>query len=116
MIRPVSHRAVSKTQSYFCSRKTLGLFISQYLQHALRRLFLCVDPIDELSILIITDDHVLGRGDQAMFDAAVTADLILVGAGMKKTDIQRFAVIELGQEHFIDMLFGIVVIMAVAGD
>src|ERR1022692_4659340 len=92
------------------------LFIPENFQHALRSLLLGIDPVHQFSILISFKDDVFGRWDQAVFDAAIAADLILVGAGMKKTDIEWFAIFYFGQKDFIDVLFRIIVIMAVAGD
>src|SRR5450631_1957717 len=92
------------------------LFVTQDLQHALRRLFLGVYPVDEFAVLVVTDDDVFGRGDEAVLDAPVAADLVLVGAGVEKSHIERLAVVEFRKKYLIDVLFRIVIIVAVAGD
>ena len=61
----------------------------------------------------------LGRWDHAMLDPAIARKLVLVSAGMEEAYVQRvFALflIQLGQEHRIDMLFRCVEVMAIAGE
>ena len=50
-----------------------------------------------------------------MFNATISAYLILVCTGMKEADVQRLAIANLWQKHFINMFFTIVIIVAVAG-
>src|SRR5450432_1265467 len=64
---------------------TIHLFVSQNFQHALRSLFFCIQPVYELPVFVIIYDHMFGRRYQAMFYAAIPADLILVSTGMKKS-------------------------------
>ena len=66
----------------------------------------------------------LGRRNEAMLNAAIAANLILVGAGVKKSYIQGLFIIiripigifQFWKKHFINMFFGVVIIMPVAGD
>ena len=51
-----------------------------------------------------------------MLDAAITADLVLVGAGMENPTYKGSPLLIFGKEYFIDMFFGIVIIMTVAGN
>ncbi len=52
-----------------------------------------------------------------MLDATVTADLVLVSSGVKKSNIKRFGTISFfREEHFVDMFFRIVIVMAVTRD
>ena len=77
----------------------VGIFlsdISKDLQHALCRLLFGIDPVFQLSIFIIFYDHVLWRWDQAVLDAPITTDLVLVSARMKKAHVQGFVPIGLG--------------------
>src|SRR5450432_733574 len=64
---------------------TIHLFVSQNFQHALCSLFFCIQPVYELPVFVIIYGHMFGRRDQAMFYAAIPADLILVSTGMKKS-------------------------------
>src|SRR5690348_13274130 len=93
----------------------LPLLIAQYLQHALPALLLGIEPVFQLPVLVIAHDHMLGSRDEAMLDAAVSAQLVLVSTGMKESDIERFSAVELGKEDLVDMLFGCVEVMAVTG-
>ena len=50
-------------------------------------------------------DRVAEASVGAVVDAAVPADLVLVGAGMKKPYIQGFVAIGFWQENFVDVFF-----------
>ena len=82
----------------FYSIFTPVLLVSQDFQHALCCLFFGIKPVNQLSVFIIVNDNVFGRRNQAMFDSTISADLILVSAGMKKSEVQRFAVVQLWAE------------------
>jgi hypothetical protein len=45
----------------------------------------------------------LWRRNQAMFYTAIATDLILVGTGMKEPYIQRFSIVYLRKEYFVDV-------------
>src|SRR6185295_10800989 len=92
------------------------LSIPQDFQHALGCLFFGIYPIDQFTILIMAHNDMLGRRNKAMLDSTIATDLVLVRAFMKKSNIQRFSIGKLWKKHFINMLFRIIVIMAVAGN
>src|SRR5690348_13432847 len=75
-----------------------------------------MNPVNDFPVFIFIQHHILWRRNEAMFYTAVAAYLVLVSARMKKTYIQWFAVFNLWQKHFVDVFFGIVVIVAVAGN
>lgn len=90
--------------------------ITQYLQHTLRRLLFGINPIFQFSILVIIYKYIFRRWNQAMFDSTITADLILIGAGVEEANIQGFLILHFGKKYFIDVLLTVVIIIAVAGD
>lgn len=48
------------------SSRLAGFFlsdISEYFQHALRRLFFCIQPVNQFSIFIFFNDHMFWRWD-----------------------------------------------------
>ena len=57
-----------------------------------------------------------GGRDEAMLDSSISSQGLLVCAGMKKSDIQVFFVVDHGEEHFSGMGLGVVVVHAVAGE
>ena len=86
-------------------------------EHALSALFLCINPIYQLSIFIIVNHNMFRRRNKAMFDTTIAADLVLVSAGMKKSHIQAVLhFLIFGKKNFIDMFFGIIIIMTVTGN
>src|SRR4051812_47826044 len=63
------------------------VLVAQYFQHALCSLLFGVTPVDQFAVFIMFYYDVFWRWYQAMFYPAITTDLILVGAGMKKANI-----------------------------
>ena len=62
-----------------------------------------MDPVRQFAVLIIAHDNMFGRRDETVLDPPIPADLVLVGAGMKKAYIKRFPILDLWQEYFVDM-------------
>ncbi len=57
----------------------------------------------------------LGRRDQAVLDAAETAQRLLVGSRVEEPDILRIARLQFREENGVRMRLGVVEIFAVAG-
>lgn len=60
------------------------LHIAQYLKHTLGGLLPGIHPIYQFAVLIVPHNNVFGRWNEAVFNAAVTTNLILISAGMKE--------------------------------
>ena len=60
----------------------------------------------------------LGSGLEAVLDASVACDGLLVGSGVEETDVQGFRVVrgDLREEDGVGVLLGVVVVLAVAGE
>ena len=73
------------------------LNVSQNFQHTLGGLLFRIYPINKFAIFVVSNNDVFGRGDHAVLDTAIAADLVLVGTGMEKPEVQWFAfAIDLG--------------------
>ena len=68
-------------------------------------LFFGIHPIHQLAVFVMIKNNIFWRWDKAMFNSTITADLVLIGAGMKKPYIQRFSIVYFGKKDFIDMFF-----------
>ncbi len=73
--------------------KLLHLHIAQNLQHALGTLLFSIHPILKVTLPVVPDYNMFRTRNKAMFNAAVTTYLILVGTRVKETDIQRFVTV-----------------------
>ena len=89
--------------------------IAQNLEHGFVALFLCKQFGNVFAVLILVDDDVLWSRDEAVLDAAVAPETLLIGTGVEETDIERVVFLQLGQENGIGVRVGIVVVFAVAG-
>ena len=65
---------------------------------------------------IFVNNNLLGRGNQTMVQSPKTAYGFLVGTCVKKSDIEGFLIIKNRQMNRIDMLFTVVIIVAVASE
>ena len=59
--------------------------ISQGLQHGFKRLFFCKKFCGNLSVLIAVNQHMFGRGNQAVLNSSVTCNGFLVSSCVKKS-------------------------------
>ena len=50
-------------------------------------------------------------GDEAVLDAAVAADALLVGTRVEESDVERFVLLQLRQEDGVGMGVGVVVVL-----
>ena len=71
---------------------------------------------DVFAILVLVDNDVLGRGDEAVLYAAVAAEAFLVGAGVEEADVEGVVFLQLGEEDGVGVGVGVVVVFAVAGE
>ena len=72
-----------------------------------------------LSIVLgLVDDDVLGSWLEAVLDAAVAGDGLLVGSCVEESDVQGLRVVrvDLREEDGVGVLLGVVVVLAVAGE
>ena len=86
------------------------LFISQDLQHALWGLLFCINPFYQLAVFISFYNYMFRRRNKTMFDASITAYLILVSSRMKETNIKwlfiAFQLFFIGSFYLSHLLMG----------
>ena len=69
----------------------------------------------KLARIVPADDNVLRGRDQAVLNTPVAAQSLLVGTRMEHTHVQVLAFFNLRQVHLRGVGFGIVEVLAVAG-
>ena len=89
--------------------------IAQNLEHRFVALFLCKQFGNVFAVLVLVDDDVLWRRDEAVLDATIAPETLLIGTGVEETDIERVVFLQLGQEDGVGVRVGIVLVFAVAG-
>ena len=96
----------------------LKRLISEYLEHRLVGLLLAEELGGVVPVRGLVDDDVLGGGLEAVLDAAVAGDGLLVGSGVEEADVQGLRVVrgDLREEDGVGVLLGVVVVLAVAGE
>ena len=98
-----------------CPEKRL---VTEYLEHRLVGLLLAEELGGVVPVGGLVDDNVLGSGLEAVLDAAVAGDGLLVGSCVEEADVQGLRVVrvDLREEDGVGMLLGVVVVLAVAGE
>ena len=72
--------------------------IAQDFQHGFVALLLGEELGDVFAVLVLVDDDVFGRGDEAVLDAAVAPETLLIGSGVEKAYIERVVLLQLGRK------------------
>lgn len=97
-------------------KKITSKSVSQQFEHRLGGLLGLVEVVYEIALSVAVDEDVLGRRDEAVFDAAVARDAVLVGAGVKEAEVKGLGVggIVGGEVYLAFVDFGVVVVRVVA--
>ena len=66
--------------------------VSKNVEHFLGRLFFTVYVVNDVALGIPVYDHMFGGWNQAVFDASVSADGILVSSCMEKSQVKGLLV------------------------
>ena len=59
------------------------------MKHIPNRLLRTIDAMHNVALLILVDNHVFRRGNQAVLYTTITTDGILVGSGVEKAQVER---------------------------
>jgi len=91
------------------------LLISQDFQNIFRFLPFAENLVLQVTVFIFLDQDVSRLRHQAMVNPAVTPNHFLIRARVEEPDIQRLGIAENRKVDGIRMLFGIVIIIRIAG-
>jgi hypothetical protein len=90
----------------------LRSIVPQYFKHVFHRLFGAVNVIHKIAGFVAVNNYMFGCRNEAVFDSAVSADGILVSAGVEKAQVKRlfFARRITWQHNLLVQVFGVVII------
>ena len=92
----------------------IEILVSKDFQHRLVALFFGEEFGGVVSVFVFVDDYMLGCRYEAVLYTAISAEALLVGAGMEESYIERVVFLQFGQKYGIGVRVGVVVVLAVA--